>query len=296
MVHILFICNEYPPASHGGIGTFVQTLGRELLSQGQQVFVIGYDSHVTQEIEENDSGVHVWRIPMIREVKFRLGNHNVDPSGVIARIQLSQRVQKLVTQQQIHVVESYDWSGPLWFAPNCPLIVRLHGASTAYAVFEGKRPDRLLKYFEKRNLLLANHLVAVSNHMRKVTLSAYSMTNRECDVIYNGVDTNLFRPTTQSPEANRVLFVGKVHPRKGIRELFSAWELVVKARPSAKLYIIGERPPENELVPYTDGLSLDRASIEFTGFIPHAKLTSWYGFRICLCISIPSGSIWVDVR
>ena len=29
-MHICFLCNEYPPARHGGVGSFTQTLARSL--------------------------------------------------------------------------------------------------------------------------------------------------------------------------------------------------------------------------------------------------------------------------
>ena len=38
---IVFVCNEYPPRPHGGIGTFVHTIARALLQKGHQVTVVG---------------------------------------------------------------------------------------------------------------------------------------------------------------------------------------------------------------------------------------------------------------
>jgi glycogen synthase len=41
-MNILFICDEYPPGRHGGIGTVVQLTARALVSQGHNVVVAGF--------------------------------------------------------------------------------------------------------------------------------------------------------------------------------------------------------------------------------------------------------------
>jgi glycogen(starch) synthase len=38
---ILYICNEYPPFVHGGIGTFVRDLAEIMHKDGNQVFIWG---------------------------------------------------------------------------------------------------------------------------------------------------------------------------------------------------------------------------------------------------------------
>src|SRR5438309_1856122 len=40
-VRIAYICNEYPPRQHGGIGTFVQTIARGMTQAGHDVQVVG---------------------------------------------------------------------------------------------------------------------------------------------------------------------------------------------------------------------------------------------------------------
>src|SRR5690606_18786786 len=61
-MNILFICDEYPPGRHGGIGTAVQLLARELVKQGHYVVVAGfYDWGYGGEDEFSDEGVVVYR-------------------------------------------------------------------------------------------------------------------------------------------------------------------------------------------------------------------------------------------
>lgn len=274
-MRILFICSEYPPSSHGGIGTFVQTLAHELVLRGHEVFVIGYDKHVKHEVHEQDHGVSVTRIPLKTGPYLRLGCYSLSPDMLMSRFVLSKHVNQLVKQKQIDIVESYDWSGPLWFAPTCPLIVRLHGANTAHSYFEGKSPNRFLRYVEARNIRIADQLVAVSGHIRDITLKAFNVEARNCEVIYNSVDTGVFtpKPTSESDDPV-VLFVGKAHPRKGIKELLEAWSIVHRIYPSAVLHVVGSKP--NDLTGLFEGKDFDRESVQFSGFVPHRQLPEIY--------------------
>jgi len=276
-MRLLFVCNEYPPSQHGGIGTFVQTLGRELVKQGHTIYVVGYERSVNKETHEDDQGIHVIRIPQKRALTLKFHLFRFSLSAFTSRIRLSRQVNKLVKQHQIDLVESYDWSGPLWFSTVCPLLVRLHGAYTAHAIYEHNRPGYLMRLLEQRNVSIADHLVAVSHHIRESTLKALGMPAHPCDVIYNGVDVSFFAPVPNiHPDANVVLFVGKIHPRKGIRELLEAWEIVHKRMPSAKLRLVGSMPKSVSLETYLIGLDIDPASIEFVDFVPHKELPAIY--------------------
>lgn len=276
-MRILFVCNEYPPSPHGGIGVFVQTLARLLAAEGHAVWVIGFDAGVAEDLRQDDRGVQVLRLaqPAHRLPALRLGRYALHPGIILDRRYLSQRVRALFVEQEIDLIESFDWAGPLWFAPGQPLVVRLHGANAAHAYDEGKPPSRLLKFLEKRNLLMADRLVAVSDHMRRTTLAAYGI-DREVEVIWSGVDSTRFSPVAGASEANSVLYVGRIHERKGIRELLAAWALVAERIPAARLYLVGSGTPayvEALLADVTPGV---RESVQFVGAVPHDQLPAWY--------------------
>ena len=63
-VKICFVCNEYPPARHGGIGVFTRMLAVALARAGHDVRVIGAcrpQPGLPGESEED--GVRIWRLP-----------------------------------------------------------------------------------------------------------------------------------------------------------------------------------------------------------------------------------------
>ena len=63
-MHIVFLTNEYPKndESHGGIGTFVQNLARNLIKKNSSVSVVGISNNHLDETEI-DEGVVIYRLP-----------------------------------------------------------------------------------------------------------------------------------------------------------------------------------------------------------------------------------------
>ena len=60
---VCFICPEYPEGPHGGIGSIVQLMGRNMVQKGHEVKVIGiYPKSYPGNDFEIDQGVEVWRL------------------------------------------------------------------------------------------------------------------------------------------------------------------------------------------------------------------------------------------
>src|SRR6478752_6777543 len=60
---ICFLCNEYPPVRHGGVGIATRTIGRAMVEAGHQVRVIGLNWENSDSPRvESDHGVKVWRL------------------------------------------------------------------------------------------------------------------------------------------------------------------------------------------------------------------------------------------
>lgn len=84
---ICFVCCEYPPGPHGGIGTMTQVLGRALARNGHDVRTIGvYPPWYRAPQTEVDEGVQVSRL---WEREHSLG-------WIVSRFQLYQAVSELV--------------------------------------------------------------------------------------------------------------------------------------------------------------------------------------------------------
>ena len=101
-MRICFVCHEYPPGPHGGIGTLVQILARSLALAGHQVRVVGvYAPTYPAPGYEEDRGVRVWRL---RRPQVRGG-------WVLSRLELFRRLSDWCRQGEIDLIEIPDWEG-----------------------------------------------------------------------------------------------------------------------------------------------------------------------------------------
>jgi glycosyltransferase involved in cell wall biosynthesis len=281
-VRILYICNEYPPEAHGGIGVFVQTLAERLAALGHATAVIGFSSFAAQPARSIEHGVEVLRLPLAgKPARPVLGGRMGQGAALLsARAMLSREARRLALAFQPDVTESHEWSGPLLTAPSRPLIVRLHGAASLLPARAGRR-GRLVRFLEGRNLRLADAVVAVSDDIGKRTQEVFGIRCRSLATIHHGVDTDLFKPCGVPREPCEVLFVGTVKRQKGILDLFGAIPAIAERFPEARFTIAGRLPQ-----PGADPCSPEtligllppsvRPQVRFLGTVPREQLPFLY--------------------
>lgn len=231
-MHIVYLTNEYPREglNHGGVGSFVQFLGRALVAQGCTVSVVGINNKSSFEYEE-DQGVQIYREPKSRwkygkfvqhaqSVKHRLGQiHRKTPINFVEGSELSFAFLPKKTEYQ--------------------KIIRLHGGHHFFAIELGKKPAFWRAYQEKKSFKKADHFVAVSNYVGQQTRK-YLNYDFNFTTIYNSVNTQKFAATQgQKVNQNHLLFVGTVCEKKGIRQLVMAMKYVVKELPEVQLKVVG---------------------------------------------------------
>lgn len=131
------------------------------------------------------------------------------------------------------------WLHPRFIPKHLPLVATLH-----HSIHDpGLRPHKgwlraayhrwWIAPIERRTLLRANHVVAVSHFVED--MARQTLCDVPMQVIHNGIDTELFRPGNRVRRAGgvfRVLYVGSWMARKGVdllapimRELGDGFEL-----------------------------------------------------------------------
>jgi glycosyltransferase involved in cell wall biosynthesis len=202
---ITYICNEYPPAPHGGIGTFVQTLARGLVAKGHPVSVVGW-GHVAGERE--DHGVRVVTLPACR----RRG-----VGWFVNRRRLHRWLREEVRAGRTEIIETPEYDGPLPFAlDGCPVVVRLHLAATTICRQTGRRLSLPQWWSENRTLRRHPNWVAVSRHALRLTQDTFRAAPKRQAVIYYPVSSSA-RVEGGDPALPKefVLYAGTVSRRKG---------------------------------------------------------------------------------
>lgn len=147
-----------------------------------------------------------------------------------------------------NIVHVNTWLHSRFLPRNLPVVATIHhavhysGTNSYKGVLRAAYHRFWIAPNERRVLRRANHVVAVSQFVAKT--AKQTLLNIPIQVIYNGVDTNKFRPGTrlrQTGEPFRLLYVGSWTARKGVdllapimRELGDGFELRYTGGPAAE--------------------------------------------------------------
>lgn len=264
---ICFICGEYPPSPHGGIGSVLRTLCTGFVRHGHRVRVVGIrergDTAPEQEIVD---GVEVLRMPLPR-VRY-LG-------WLGCRYRLYREVAAWARRGEVDLVEAPDYEGWTagWRPLPIPVVARLHG-SVSYFNWEGSSPiNRLTFELERRALKRATFHCSTSRYTADLTRELFGLEHFEPKILYNPVaypeNGNIERPA-----GFQVVFTGTLTAKKGVIPLIHAWSDVVRAFPKAELHLYGrdgKSPDRRSMREYLVAQLPDsaRASVTFHGHVPY---------------------------
>lgn len=230
-MHIVFLCNEYPPATHGGIGSFTQTMALALDAQGHKVTIIGFYEQ-QEDMRESDHGVSV-----VRLAHTRLRGMGLAVNG----LRLSRELERINSSSRIDIIEGPENSLALVRGiPSAVKIIRMHGGHHFFFTTLGKKPRLWRSWLEKRSFSKADYLCGVSRFVAETTRNLLNLDGRPIEVLPNAVSVTQFRPRPDiAEERGLIIFVGTLCEKKGVRQLVQAMPQIVGAVPGARLLLVG---------------------------------------------------------
>ncbi len=105
-----------------------------------------------------------------------------------------------------------------------------------------------------------------------------AMYDRDIAIVPNGIDLKdyISELPVQIVEGaeKRILFVGRLHPVKGVQYLLGAMSIVHQELPEAKLILVGDGEERELLESLTDSLGI-RECVEFAGRVPHERVQDY---------------------
>ncbi|WP_129630398.1 glycosyltransferase family 4 protein [Candidatus Oscillochloris fontis] len=245
----------------GGVESFVWDLARELAGRGHAVSIIGG----VGSRREAAPGVRVVTFPFISRRFWQA----IPPlRRAYAEAKLLERLTLAVPAlahlardgyEIIHIQKPYDLAPAL-------LARRLGGAKVVLGCHG--------EDFYRGDTLLARHVDAsVScSHFNAATIEAHYGFRPQ--VVFNGIDTSLFRPLGPAERSNRpaqLLFVGRLQPWKGVETAIRALALI----PDAELLIAGAGEDRARLEGIVAELKLEER-VYFLGGLERQTLPQLY--------------------
>lgn len=271
-MHICFITSEFPKPGfpHGGVGTFVATLGKALVEKGISVSVIGLNYNDVEETEIVN-GIQVYRLQRkkLKGLQWYLNSKLI-----------SDKIKAVHKENPIDFVETPELGlAFLQKIKDIQYVIRMHGGHHYFAKAEKRRIEWWKAFQEKRSFKKADHIIAVSNYVGETTSTLLHLGGRPIEVIFNPIDTHkFFDATNEKTVPYTVLFAGSIVEKKGIRQLVESLEYLIDAYPEIHLQIAGRAGNlPGTKIPYVPELEKSITSklkphITFLGVVPNNEM------------------------
>ncbi|HSD14407.1 MAG TPA: glycosyltransferase family 4 protein [Flavobacterium sp.] len=271
-MHICFITSEFPKSGfpHGGVGTFVATLGKSLTENGIKVSVIGlnYTSNEEKEII-NDIAVYRLTPKKVKGLQWLFNSRAI-----------SKKIEAVHKENPIDFVETPELGMAfLSKIKGIEYIIRMHGGHHYFAKAENRSVEWWKAFQEKRSFKKADHIIAVSKYVSETTRTLLGLGEKPIEVIFNPIDTNkFFNATNEKTVPHTILFAGSIVEKKGIRQLVESMEYLIEEFPDIHLLIAGRGGNfPGTKVPYMPELEKTITSkikpyITFLGVVPNDEM------------------------
>lgn len=271
-MHICFITDHYPKPGEaiGGIGIFVQTLGRALVKNGVQVTVVGA-GYKTGAVEK-DEGVTVIRIARSKWPFLKF---------VQQVWTINSQIKKAHQTLPIDVIECSEVGLALIKKrKGIQFLIRMHGGHHFFSHYQNQALVPKTVWQEKKSFQKADALIASSKFVNEQTAKYLHYNPAKATIIYNGVNDIEAARFQKEIIRYRILFTGTLCEKKGARQLVMAFAKVKAAVPQAELVLIGKPLISKDGTSYMDTLEQHitpqmRPHIVFAGAIPHNEVYGW---------------------
>ena len=301
------IGRSIPPFDRGGIQTHIAELSKAIADKGIEthVFIVGRGSKKPgQEIKNKNLFVHP--IPCLPLPRLTVGEY----------LSYSLNCARHLKEYNLDLIHGHSmYSFGYALVKKLPYVTTLHGTQLnefKNSMQYGASPNHIITDFssmlmERYSGRKADRVIVVSDENRRDVISQYGIPAEKIDTIPNGVNVSRFQPSTC--DSKTIIFVGRLHERKGIDKLLESFSEVVTKEPEAVLKIVGSGEDEVRLKRMAKQLKLPKKNVQFLGFVPEKALPEVYssssifvlpsyyeGFGIVLIEAMSAGLPLVSVR
>ena len=201
------------------------------------------DNHVDLELitlNENNSPFH---LPYLKKFPFGIG-----PKRLGISPKMKKWLHHEVKSGRVNIIHNHG----LWMMPNvypfsaiggykCPLIVSPRGTLSKYALNRSALQKKIFWYLYQRSVLRGAKCFHATAESEYQDIRRLGFKQPVC-ILPNGIDVpELFEKIKD--DRRQLLFLGRIHPIKGIDNLLRAWAAVEKKFPKWDLHIAG---PDND--------------------------------------------------
>ncbi len=311
-MRVCLLSREYPPdTGFGGIATFAKHLSLGLKDLGHDVEVVSLATGEPKSIMQD--GILVHRVKGIGITDgFNLLSAYMPYSKYVlgSSTALWKKFLELHQERPFDVVDTPELlaEGLMPAVTKAvPLLIRLYTPHSKF-IAEGLHnvtpsfDHQFVALLERLAMVSADVITSPSDDLAKFVSDDLNYPLEDIEIVRNPVDADMFSPDGRLALARgerlKVLFVGRLEERKGIRYLINAIPRVVKEFPLVEFVVIGD--DTNNATGQRSVLSELKETIKFYGLesyirfinrIPLSELPNYYrSADICIVPSVYDNS------
>jgi glycosyltransferase involved in cell wall biosynthesis len=271
-VNIVFICRTYFPEI-GGAASCVEDIAQAASQAGHRLTVVAGLPSGSAARREELRGVQVIRLEYPPQ---DLGSLHHTLSGVTRSFRFLLALGAIIRQQHADVVclglagvDSF-FVALLTYVWKVRLIVHLHGSEIRAYV----KVSPLVRWGLRRCLRQSYVSVAVSEDLKREAIDFCPAACGKIRVIPNGVDgEGIRREEPYRRPRNYILYIGRLHPVKGVEILIRAFSDAAEQLQEIDLLIAGDGPEQAHLQEFVSQSGMNQR-IEFIGRCSRAQAFS----------------------
>lgn len=278
---------ELPPHNSGGLGVACYQLCKALSKKGVDIeFVLPYTAdHGIDFMHIN--AAHPQDVRAVQKAGIAYDSFKyVKNTGEIEWIDLfgqsavyEQAVERIATLAEFDIIHAHDW---LTFRAALrakertgrPLILHIHSIEADRS--GGGFGNPLVREIEATSMLIADRVLAVSNHTKQAIVREYGIPADRIEVIHNSMDPEVLQPldsenvyrylAKMKAQGYRVVVnIGRLTMQKGLPNLLRAMKEVVARAPKTMVLIVGSGEQYHELLELAAELGISK-HVLFTEF------------------------------
>ena len=272
-MRILILNYEFPPLG-GGAGNATFYLLKEFAKYDNlkiDLITSSVDKHKEKQFSKN---IKIYYLDIGKS------NKNLHAQNFKNLLKYSWKSRKfakhLIDKNNYNLTHSFFGIPCGYIAMNLklPYIVSLRGSDTPFYSKKYFLLDKLIfKKLSKKIWKNSRAVIANSEDLKNLALQ--SAPNQKIEIIYNGVDTEEFKPSKEINQKFTVISTSRLIERKGIEYLVDAFIKFNKKYNNSKLLLIGDGNLKKELEEKVKMASIHKQVI-FLGIVDHSKIADYY--------------------
>ena len=281
----------------------IHTLSELLSRRGHRVYAIDYESMWTKEHAFDFGSLRTRTVDGVSRAYPDASVHLIRPGFIkipgISRLSAwftqCRQIRRVIKDNSIDVIILYSvptsgmqtlhYAGKL----GVPVIFRSIDILNQLVAFPAL--SRITRFLEKRVCSGADLILTISPRLSRY-VTTMGAKEEHVRLLPLGVDTELFRPDTDSSELRSqwdlgdspvVVFIGTLYDFSGLDTVIGQWPGIVKKIPGVKLLIVGDGPQRPGLEKLVAETGMEQ-HVTITGFQPYETMPQYIGMA-AVCIN-----------